>query len=195
MSHVNPYAAWSNSNVRFAVPGVPSVHGALPFSADPSASNLIFSFTALKPTILNCTVTGRNTYPYFKITTDPSLPGYSAAKNADGKVIALIEWKDRPLVEIRDLFSKQRVSDWLALSPDASHRIMKVNGLQYIWAPQKSTICLYPAGTPTPELLGRICKGDDGIVSLELTSSAVAAGLLETCVVATVLLQCGRKID
>ncbi|KAJ7687970.1 hypothetical protein B0H17DRAFT_938936 [Mycena rosella] len=193
--HINPYATWSNSDVRRAVPGVPSIHGALPFAADPSHSNLIFYFTAFKPTILNCTVIGRNTYPYFKITTDASLPGYSAVKNSDAKVIALIEWKDRPLVEIRDLFSKQRVSDWLTLSPDASHRLMKMNGQQYIWAPQKGTICLYPAGTPTPELLGRIFKGDDGIVSLEFTSSAVAAGLLEMCVVATVLLQCGHKID
>ncbi|KAJ6528274.1 hypothetical protein DFH09DRAFT_935328 [Mycena vulgaris] len=195
-SHINPYATWSNSNVRRAVPGVPSVHGALPFAADPSASNLVtFYFTAFKPTILNCTVLGRNTYPYFKITTDPSFPGYSAIKNPDAKVIGLIEWKDRPLVEIRDVFSKQRVSEWLALSPDASHRVMKVSGQQYIWAPQKSTICLYPAGTETPELLARICRGDDGTVSLELTSTAVTAGLLETCVVATVLLQCGHKID
>ncbi|KAJ6540137.1 hypothetical protein DFH09DRAFT_1249541 [Mycena vulgaris] len=195
-SHTNPYATWSNSNVRRAVPGVPSVHGALPFAADPSASNLVtFYFTAFKPTILNCTVIGRNTYAYFKITTDPSMPGYTAVKNPDGKIIALVEWKDRPLAEIRDVFSKQRVSEWLTLSPDASHRVMKVNGQQYIWAPQKSTICLYPAGTETPELLARIFRGDDGTVSLELTSSAVLAGLLETCVVATVLLQCGRQID
>jgi hypothetical protein len=119
-SHINPYATWSNSNVRRAVPGVPSVHGALPFSADPSASNLVvFHFTAFKPSILNCTVIGQNTYPYFKITTDPSMPGYTAVKNPDGKTIALIEWKDRPLVEIRNVFSKQRVSEWLPLSPDA----------------------------------------------------------------------------
>ncbi|KAJ7478312.1 hypothetical protein FB451DRAFT_1032618 [Mycena latifolia] len=196
MSHINPYATWSNSSVRRAVPGVPSVHGALPFAADPSASNLVtFYFTAFNPSILNCSVIGRNTFPYFKITTDSSLPGYSAVKNTDDKVIALIEWKDPPLVELRNVFSKRRVTDWLALSPDASHRVMKVNGQQYIWAPKKSTICLYPAGTPAPELLGRIYRGDDGTVSLELTSTAVTAGLLETCVVATVLLQCGHKID
>ncbi|KAJ7435216.1 hypothetical protein B0H11DRAFT_1859191 [Mycena galericulata] len=195
-SHINPYATWSNSNVRQAVPGVPSVHGALPFAADPSASNLVtFHFKDFNPTILNCTVIGRNTYPYFKVTMDSSMPGYTAIKNPDGKVIALIEWKDRPLVEIRDVLSKQRVSEWLTLSPDASHRVMKANGKQYIWAPQKSTICLYPAATPTPELLARIFRADNDTVSLQLTSAAVAAGLLETCVVATVLLQCGHKID
>lgn len=118
-SHINPYATWSNSNVRRAVPGVPSVHGALPFAADPSASNLVtFSFTAFNPTILNCTVIGKNTYPYFKVTTDASMSGYTAVKNPDGKTIALIEWKDHPLAEIRNVFSKQRVSEWLALSPD-----------------------------------------------------------------------------
>ncbi|KAJ7026873.1 hypothetical protein C8F04DRAFT_1123978 [Mycena alexandri] len=196
MSHINPYATWSNYNVRRAVPGVPSVHGALPFAADPSSSNLvIFYFTAFKPTILNCTVVGQNTYPYFKITTDQSMPGYTAIKNPEGKTTALVEWKERPLVEIRNVLSKQRVSDWLSLSADASHRIMKVNGRQYIWAPQKSTICLYPAGTQTPELLARIIRSEEGTVSLELTSTAVTAGLLETCVVATVLLQCGHKID
>ncbi|KAJ7122394.1 hypothetical protein C8R44DRAFT_622376 [Mycena epipterygia] len=195
-SHINPYATWSNSNVRSAVPGVPSVHGALPFAAGPSGSNLVtFFFTALKPTILNCNVVGQNTYPYFKITTDASMPGYTAVKNADEKTIALVEWKERPLVEIRDVFSKRRVSEWLVLSPDASHRAMRFNGQQYIWAPKKSTICLYPAGTPTPELLARIFRGDDGTVSLELTTTAVTAGLLETCVVATVLLQCGHTID
>ncbi|KAJ7486899.1 hypothetical protein FB451DRAFT_1026040 [Mycena latifolia] len=195
-SHINPYATWSNTSVRRAVPGVPSVHGALPFAADPSASNLVtFYFTALNPTILNCTVIGRNTHPYFSISTDPSMPGYTSVKNLDGKIIALIEWKDRPLAEVRNVFSKRRVSDWLSLSPDASHRAMKVSGQHYIWAPQKRTICLYPAGTPTPELLARIFRGDDGTVSLELTSTAVTAGLLETCVLATVLLQCGHRID
>ncbi|KAJ6459150.1 hypothetical protein C8R47DRAFT_1328057 [Mycena vitilis] len=195
-SHVNPYASWSNANVRRAVPGVPSVHGALPFAADPTASNLvIFYFTVFKPSILNCTVVGQNTFPYFKVTTDPSMPGYTAVKNPDGKTVALIEWKERPLAEIRNVFSKQRVSDWLPLSADASHRIMKVNGQQYIWAPQKSTICLYPAGTPNAELLARIARGEDGTVSLELTPTVVKAGLVETCVVATVLLQCGHKID
>lgn len=119
-NHINPYATWSNSNVRRAVPGVSSVHGALPFAADASASNVItFYFTAFKPTILNCTVVGKNTYPYFKITTDASLPGYTSVKNPEGKVIALIEWKERPLVEVRDVFSKQRVSDWIGLSRDA----------------------------------------------------------------------------
>ncbi|KAJ7666385.1 hypothetical protein B0H17DRAFT_951110 [Mycena rosella] len=195
-SHINPYATWSNSNFRKAVPGVPSVHGALPFAADPSASNLLtFFFTEFNPTILSCTVIGRNKYPYFKITTDPLMPGYTSVKNPDGKIIALIEWKDRPLAEVRNVFSKQRVSEWLSLSPDSSHRVMTVTGQHYIWAPQQRTICLYPAGTPNPELLARIFRGDDGTVSLELTSIAVAAGLLETCVVATLLLQCGRRID
>ncbi|KAJ7155087.1 hypothetical protein C8R46DRAFT_1196635 [Mycena filopes] len=197
MSHINPYATWSNNSVRRAVPGVPSVHGALPFAADPASTNnlVVFYFTALKPTILNCTVVGQNTYPYFKVATDPSMPGYTAIKNPEGKTIALVEWKDRPLCEIRNVFSKQRVSDWLSLSADGSHRVMKVNDRQYIWAPQKTTICLYPAGTRTPELLARILRSEEGTVSLELTSTAVSAGLLETCVVATVLLQCGHKID
>ncbi|KAJ7261158.1 hypothetical protein C8J57DRAFT_1635830 [Mycena rebaudengoi] len=196
-SHVNPYATWltPNSAHPAAVP-LPSVHGALPFPPDPAASNsLKFYFTALNPTILNCTVVGRNTFPYFGITTDSSMPGYTSFRNTDGKIIALIEWKESPLVEVRNVFSKQPVNTWLSLSSDASYRIMTVNGHKYIWAPQKRTICLYPAGTPTPELLARIHRIDDGTVSLELTSTAIKAGLVEMSVVATVLLQCGHRID
>ncbi|KAJ6480482.1 hypothetical protein C8R47DRAFT_982957 [Mycena vitilis] len=193
-SHVNPYATWTNSALRRGSSARPSVHGALPFPADPSASNpLTFHFTACNPTVLNCTVVGQNTFPYFTTTTDASLPGYTAVKNNDGKIIALIEWKDRPLVEIRNVFSKMRVSDWLSLGSDASHRVMKVHGQNFIWVPQKNTICLYPAGTQTPQLLGRIFKRDDGTITLELTANA--RGLLEACVVATILLQCGRRID
>ncbi|KAJ7663436.1 hypothetical protein B0H17DRAFT_1211688 [Mycena rosella] len=193
MSHLNPFATWSAARTA---PGVPLLQGMLPVApAHPAANLFFFHFMKAGPTILNSTVTGLNSYPYFSVTTDRSLPGYSAVTNPDGRVIALVEWKDRPLVEIRDVCSKRRVSDWLALSLDSSHRVMKVNGRKYIWAPHESTIYLYPAGTVTPDLLGRIYREDDGTASLELTITAVKAGLLEACVVATVLLQCGHKID
>ncbi|KAF7342248.1 hypothetical protein MVEN_01812800 [Mycena venus] len=192
--HINPYAIWSNSG---GASNVPSVHGALPFGADPPASNLIiFSFTAFNPSILNCTVIrGQSTYLHFAVTTDAAIPGYTAVNNADGKPIALIEWKEPPLVEIRNVFAKQRVSDWLPLSADASHRTMRVNEQNYFWKPQKTAICLYPAGKPPSELLARISRRQDGTVCLEITAAAITDGLLETCVVATVLLQCGHKID
>ncbi|KAJ6535772.1 hypothetical protein B0H19DRAFT_900528, partial [Mycena capillaripes] len=73
-----------------------SVHGAFPFAADPCPSNLVIShFTSCGPVILNCTIVGRYKYPYFKTTTDASLPGYTAINN-DGNSLTLIERKDHP---------------------------------------------------------------------------------------------------
>ncbi|KAJ7636478.1 hypothetical protein FB45DRAFT_1024597 [Roridomyces roridus] len=151
----------------------------------------------MSPSILNCTILGRNNFPYFRVTTDSDsdIPGYTSVRNPEGTAVGLIEWKDQPMVEVRNVFGKQCVSKWLALSCDAGHRIMKVAGEKYIWAPRKGAIYLYPAGTSTPELLARIIRAANGTISLEITPSAISAGLLETCVVATVLLQCGHKID
>ncbi|KAJ7642250.1 hypothetical protein FB45DRAFT_738567 [Roridomyces roridus] len=197
--HINPYATWSTSGAGQsgnARSPTPSVHGALPFAVDPTLShNLLFYFTAFNPTILNCTVVGKNTVPYFKVSTDASMSGYTSVKILDGAPIALIEWKERPLVEIRKAVSKTRVGEWLVLSKDASHRKMSVSNQTYIWTPRKNTICLYEADTPTPELLAQITREQDGTVSLEISQTAVAADLLERCVLATVLLQCGKKID
>ncbi|KAJ7605190.1 hypothetical protein FB45DRAFT_756936 [Roridomyces roridus] len=192
-THINPYSAWSNR----AGSDIPSVYGALPFASNASTSHIVlFSFTDFSPSILNCNVVGRNTGLHFRITTDPSsMPGYTTITDQEGKRISLIEWKDRPLVEISDIFSKRRVADWLTLSRDASHRVMKVKGRKYVWTPRQKAICLYPTETSTPALLGQITREDDGTISLEIAASAVAEGLLETCIVATVLLQCGHTID
>jgi hypothetical protein len=53
---------------------------------------------------------------------------------------------------------------------------------------------LYAAGTATPSTLARVSKSFN-IVKLEMTPEAMELGLLEVCVVVTVLLQCGRNID
>ncbi|KAJ7626091.1 hypothetical protein FB45DRAFT_979926 [Roridomyces roridus] len=152
----------------------------LPFAANPSRSNnLHFYFTAFNPTILNCTVVGKNTVPYYKIVTDDSMRGYTV-------------WKQYPLVEIRDIVPKQRVGEWLVVSNDLR---MTVSEQDYVWAPRKNAICLYPADSLTPELLAQILLAPDGAVSLEITQAAVSAGLVERCVLATLLLQCGKRID
>lgn len=38
--------------------------------------------------------------------------------DSEGNNIALIEWQNRPLVEVRGVFSKQRAKYWLRLSQD-----------------------------------------------------------------------------
>lgn len=160
---MNPYAAWSNPHIRRASPSVPSVHGVLPFAPDPSASNnFVLYFTAFNPSILNCTVIGKNTFQYFSISTDAAMPEYTAVKNSGGSTIGLIEWKDQPLVELQNVFSKQRYGlvaslarcKVCALRRDArtahniiySHRSMNVLGEKYIWTPRDGTICVRVPG-------------------------------------------------
>ncbi|KAJ7636475.1 hypothetical protein FB45DRAFT_1024595 [Roridomyces roridus] len=194
-THMNPYCAWSNTQVRHAVPVATSVHGALPFAADTCTSNMVsFQFTAFNPTILNCTVLASNMTAHYRITTDFSMAGYTTLKNQDGRNIALIEWRrDKPLVEIRNMVVKQFVAHWLKLADDSIHHTMKVKGQKYIWVtPQPNTTRLYPAGNhTTPDLLAQITCAEDGVVSLDLAPSVITSGLQDTCIVATFLLQCG----
>ncbi|KAJ7617143.1 hypothetical protein FB45DRAFT_756839 [Roridomyces roridus] len=197
-THFNPYASWQGSSRGpSTAPDMPSTYGALPYGSDPTTSNIVvFHFTSSNNSVLDSTVVGKNTMLYFRVNTDSSsMAGYSTVKNHEGTTISLIEWKDKPMVEIANMLSKRLVSDWLCLSRDASHRTMKVMDKKYVWAPRHGAICLYPAGTSTPELLAQIRRGEDGTVTLELLKSAVDAGLLDICVVATVMLQCGRNID
>lgn len=163
----NPYSSWSNPGNTQPTWGsdsapAPSIFGALPAPALPSKSNLVtFHFTSFKPNILNSTVVGPDSRPYFRVVTDSSMPGYSVFRR-ESKNIALIEWQEHPQVELRDVLSKQAVSGWLGLSPDRrfvplrvfshliyylsvdifSFRAMQINGQQYIWAPNHNFICV-----------------------------------------------------
>jgi len=53
---------------------------------------------------------------------------------------------------------------------------------------------LYPVGSIIHDPLARISR-QNGAVLLKLSSDAVAAGLLETAIVAAVVLQSGRNIE
>ena len=53
---------------------------------------------------------------------------------------------------------------------------------------------LYTSGPYPSEILAKVSRGQ-GSVTLEIAASAIHAGLLEACIVATVLLQCSRNID
>jgi hypothetical protein len=46
------------------------------------------------------------------------MPDYTLMKNATGTGLALVEWQDHPLVEVRGEFMKQSVRGWLKLSED-----------------------------------------------------------------------------
>lgn len=52
---------------------------------------------------------------------------------------------------------------------------------------------LYKLQSSAPRVLARIGRAQD--VTLEMTQEAMQLGLLEACLVATVLLTCGHNVD
>ncbi|KAJ6465389.1 hypothetical protein C8R45DRAFT_839975 [Mycena sanguinolenta] len=187
----NPNALdWSNN-----VPPQPSLLGALPFSSPASPPILLsFAFASFNPDILNSTVTGPQSRLYFRITTDSPPAPRTAFFDYAGNPIAIIEWLEQPTVEIRGTLSKRPTSQWLALSQNGSRRRMEARGKQFVWVPSGDLICLYAAGVNQSQLYAQVSR-DNNSVTLELTAEAVQIGLLESCVVAAFLLQCGKNID
>ncbi|KAF4586787.1 hypothetical protein EYR40_010803 [Pleurotus pulmonarius] len=190
----NPFDGWVSDRQQ-----TPSIYGALPYPGGspnaPSSTLSSFTFTAFKPNIMNCTIMGPDSTPHMYIVTDPAMPTYTLFKNANNQNIALIEWQQHPLVEVRGKLVKQEIRQWLSLSSDRKSRGMRVGGTKYSWSPYGETINL---STPTPHgtqsFVGRISRGRESII-LEMSSHAVQSDLHDVSIVATFLLQCGRNID
>lgn len=159
-SYDNPFSSWNKSGTGQS--SVPSLYGALPYpTPSPPSSLITFYITSFNPTVLNCTVIGPDQQHVCYIVTDPQMPGYTIFRSAAGKSIALVEWQSHPQVEVRGVFSKRKVKDWLNLSPDkryvseypvasqyrrischvlSSFRFMEVAGMRYSWVPQDKSI-------------------------------------------------------
>ncbi|KAJ7698055.1 hypothetical protein B0H17DRAFT_927853 [Mycena rosella] len=178
---LNPYSqGWQSAGNSVPTNGRPSIFGALPFtSLDALPAFFSFRFTSFSPTIMNCTVVGPQSRPYFRITTDVPVIGVSVFQNSNGQNIALVQWHRHPEVEIRNIVTRQRTSEMLSLSLDQRLVTSQFEAQVY---------------SATPEILGRISRGQ-GTVTLEITGEAIRLGILEPAVVATFLLQCGRNID
>ncbi|KAJ7466846.1 hypothetical protein B0H11DRAFT_1720142 [Mycena galericulata] len=163
---------------------------------------LDFVYRRKSRSILNCTVVGRDGYtPYFHIVTCLDVhPGRTLFRTNEGRTIAVVEWGgkgDATYVEVHKAVTKQRVSEWLRVSGDASHRMMRADGETYVWAPQGNSICvrlLFVPAHSIPNLLARIEKGSH-TVRLEISLEAVSRGLVGIAVVATMVFQSGCRID
>ncbi|KAF7296281.1 hypothetical protein HMN09_01097400 [Mycena chlorophos] len=202
----NPYAngIWPNAAAGSSNPTgtqqQPSIFGALPYPTPPGGPPpvwMTFKLSAFNPTILNCTVTGPQARTYFTARTDTpgQAPGFTILANAMNQPAVVIEWtKPHPVLEIRDVVSKRPVGQWLALGEGRKYRTMNVRGKTYVWAPEDDNISLYSAGLGTPQTYARIYRDEDEVI-LQMTVEAVQIGLLEACVAAALLLQCGRNID
>lgn len=116
----NPFAqAWENTTSPNLVP---SVFGALPYSMPPNSASAAFNyntftFSSPRGTILNSVVTGPRSQKYYRITTDSTERGFSIVQNFGGEIIAVIEWRKHPTVEIFGAVSKTTSARWLMLSP------------------------------------------------------------------------------
>ncbi|KAJ6573218.1 hypothetical protein DFH09DRAFT_916159, partial [Mycena vulgaris] len=192
---------WSNSSnphsINHPTWGTSSsVYGALPYSTPPPAPPrfITLTFSPLDGTILNSLVIGPQSRTYFRVTTDSISSGYSVVQNPQLESITLVEWRSHPILEIRDVVSKRKTSQWLALSPDKSYRVMSARGRTFRWTPNGDYIELHSAGVRNPQLFARLSQGQSGQV-LELTTEAVQDGLLEACVTAALLLMSGRNLD
>ncbi|KAJ7806874.1 hypothetical protein B0H14DRAFT_2381729 [Mycena olivaceomarginata] len=198
----NPYAlgGWSSAanlnadSTRNTVPQ-PSIFGALPYpTQDPPSMFISFRFTSFSPSILDCTVVGPQAKTHFHISTDIPTPGFTTIFDTDNEPMTIIEWLPNPVLEIRGIVPKQRISGWLALSPAKRYRTMVAQGRTFIWAPDGESICLYAPGLGVPQTHARLTR-EDGAVALEITADAIRIGLLPVCVTAAFLLQSGRNID
>ncbi|KAJ7123296.1 hypothetical protein C8R43DRAFT_1148143 [Mycena crocata] len=200
---MNPYAqaGWSSSSnphpTNNSTWGISPLYGALPYSTSPSTAPdfMAFTFSPLDGTILNSVVVGPHSRTYFRIDTDSTASGLSVIQNPKLESVTLIEWRRKPILEIRDIRPRCLTSQFLSLSPDKTQRLMSARRRTFRWTPSSGYIELYSTGVAAPQLFGRISQGRDNVTLLELTSEAIQLGLLEVCVTATLLLMSGRNID
>ncbi|KAF9027529.1 hypothetical protein BDZ89DRAFT_952064 [Hymenopellis radicata] len=207
----NPYAqgGWANpqnqdciSNVPWSLssPPQPSVYGALPFSYESHSSQDTmhrFGFKYEK-TILQSIVFGPKNRPYFRVAHDLPKHGMTTFTNTEGHDFAVIDWYGSPEVEMKGLMERQAVSFWMPLSSDGMSRSMYARGKWFSWIPNQNSISLFVSthGSMTPCLYAKIYQDSKlKAVILEISTGAIQIGLLESCVVAAVLLQSGNNID
>jgi len=98
----------------------PSIFGALPAPSHHRSPSPVITFhlASFNPTILNCTVVGPHSRPWFHVVTEPAMVQYTVVKNSGGENVAFVEWQKQPLVDVQGVVPKQAVQRWLKLSPD-----------------------------------------------------------------------------
>lgn len=69
-------------------------------------------------TILNCTVVGPGEQVVYRIVTNSGAPSSTVWKDNDNRSVAMVNWQPNATCEVRNVASRQRVRDWLRLSPD-----------------------------------------------------------------------------
>ncbi|KAJ7938683.1 hypothetical protein B0H13DRAFT_1587498, partial [Mycena leptocephala] len=174
----------------------PSIFGALPYSMPPNSASAAFNyvrftFSSPQGTIWNSVVTGPRSQKYYRITTDSTERGFSIVQNFGGEIIAVIEWRKHPTVEIFGTVSKRTTEHNTCFH---RFRLTIFQGYYCTWTPDDQYIRLHDASRRDPQLLGRVFQGQKD-TTIEVAVEALKLRFLKVLVVATLLLICGRNID
>ncbi|KAF9020556.1 hypothetical protein BDZ89DRAFT_1202816 [Hymenopellis radicata] len=207
----NPYTqgGWFNPDNQHSInnvpwspssPPQPCIYGALPFASEESSPETMHKFGfKYETTIVNSIVFGPNKRPFFRVANDLPRHGCTTLTNTEGTDFAVIDWgtgESQVLVEMKDVLDKQTVAAWMPLSADRSRRAMYAFGKWFSWIPKDNCICVATHGSKSPCLYAKVYRDEKlKAVILEVATQAIQIGLLEICIVATVLLQSGSNID
>lgn len=111
-----PQQSWGTAPSVFgALPSLP-VSTSIPRSMQPDS--VTFQFTQFNSTILNCTVLGPQSRVAYRIVTESTTPSCTIWKDNESRNIAMVQWQPNATLEIRGVTPRQRIRDWLRLSPD-----------------------------------------------------------------------------
>ncbi|EIN08501.1 hypothetical protein PUNSTDRAFT_69040 [Punctularia strigosozonata HHB-11173 SS5] len=152
-------------------------------------------FVSFSPTILSCDVVDSNGGPRYAVRTE-LLNGtlVTTVTDALGRALAILDWKNKPAVEISGHIGRQAASEWLVRSENGSSRTMELGAMHYRWVTHEDNLCLTMHLRPGADVLCRVTKTRD-MITLELTQNAIVIGLELPAIVATMLLMSGRNID
>ncbi|VDB88874.1 unnamed protein product [Peniophora sp. CBMAI 1063] len=176
-----------------------SLFGALPASQAPRPTTvirdaLVFHITDFKSTILNSTVVNPQGQAQMRVITEPKPGRPTIWTDTSRRTVAFVDWGHQPAIEIPGLLPRTAVRDWLRTSADRKSRFMALRGVNYFWAPDGPSICLWMPQGNTSVLLARVGRSQSG-AALEMTRQAMQYGLLEACVVASTLFLSGVPLD
>ena len=111
-----PQQSWGIAPSVFgALPSLP-VSTSVPRSMQPDS--VTFQFTQFNSTILNCAVLGPQSRVAYRIVTESTTPSCTIWKDNESRNIAMVQWQPNATLEIRGVTPRQRIRDWLRLSPD-----------------------------------------------------------------------------
>ncbi|KAJ7249737.1 hypothetical protein B0H12DRAFT_1121574 [Mycena haematopus] len=163
-------------------------------SAPPPPSNFItFKFSGTKSTIRDSKVTD----PWGQtVLTISSTKKESTLYNMQSHVFALVEWK-HSLPHVRYGGTEIKSKDFLPLERKSMIRGMTHAGQTYGWkgAPDGMSVGLYHPSDPQNCLAYFHNEDQDGIFVEVSRQACETAGLLEMCLMAVFMMNCGSQLE